>query len=345
MTCPEGASILKRISLLAAGLLLVYVAALFGQDNSQRKPATIEGIVTQFGTGEALRDVRVTATGTAATRSATTNAQGRFLIADLPPGSYTLDASATLFVRARKNNFHLNLSSDQHLRDLHVQLTPAAVITGRIYDQNRRPVPSVRVEAIRYRYQEGAKVFVFAGVGHSDDRGEYRIYDLQPDVYYVRAVPSPSSPESSLAPVYYPGVVDSQDAVPITVMAGTESSAIDLALGVNKTFSVRLKVAVAVPNVAPIATFAAVRRDRSVPELTMLHPESLGDGLYRIAPFTPGAYDIFAQVRTPASDFGMTGRISVIIADQDVEAGILTVRLNTSLTGRLLASAIGRATV
>jgi len=328
---------LKRNILPAVGMLLVYAAALFGwQDSGTKvKPATIEGIVTKSGTGEPLRDVRVTVTG-AGVDSVTTNAEGRFRIADLAPGAYNLDASATLFVPTRKNNLYLNLSPDQHLRDVNIQLTPAAVITGRVYDQNRRPLPALHVEALRYQYRDGAKVLIWAGSGQSDDRGEYRIYNLQPGTYYVRATPSATSLQAALAPAFYPGVVDLQDGVPITVAAGTESSAIDISLGGTRTFSVRVKIAAAFPNVG--ASFAAVRLGRGMPESIILHPEPLGDGAYRISPFTPGAYDIFAQVQTPASEFTQTGRISVNIANQDVEAGILAVRPSGSLSGRLIAS-------
>src|SRR5436309_2141945 len=152
-------------------------------------------------------------------------------------------------------------------------------------------------------------------------------------------MPSPPSLQAAWAPVYYPGIIDPQEGVLVTVAPARESSAIDIPLGENRTFSVRLEIGVASPNVVSGATFAAVRQDRSVPELIRLQSESLGDGAYRISPFTPGAYDIFAQVRTPASEFSIqTGRMSVNIADQDVEAGVLALRPNGSLAGRLVAS-------
>src|SRR5262249_23492920 len=103
-------------------------------------------MVTKLGTGEPLRNIRVTVSGGSGSRSVTTDAQGRFLISDLAPGGYTLEAFGVLFVRTRKAKNYLNLSPDQHLRDVNLQLTPAAVITGRIYDQNREPLPSVAVE-------------------------------------------------------------------------------------------------------------------------------------------------------------------------------------------------------
>lgn len=101
---------MKRTTLPAFGLLLAFAVALFGQENPTRgEPATIEGIVSKLGTGEPLRDVHVTATGASGANKVTTNAQGRFVIADLAPGTYNLDACATLFVRARRNSLNLNV--------------------------------------------------------------------------------------------------------------------------------------------------------------------------------------------------------------------------------------------
>ena len=51
-----------------------------------------------------------------------------------------------------------------------------------------------------------------ANQAQSDDRGEYRLFNLQPGAYYVRATPATNSLQASLAPVYYPGVIDSRDA-------------------------------------------------------------------------------------------------------------------------------------
>jgi hypothetical protein len=316
-------------------LLFLCVATLAGQGGVSVKRGAIEGVVMRSGTGELLRDVRVTVTGIGGERSTVTNDKGRFLIAELAPGTYNLEASAALFVRARKSR--LNVAPDQRL-GIDVQLTPTAVITGRVYDQNQRPLPSVRVEALRYQYREGAQVLVLAAAGHSDDRGEYRIYDLQPGAYYVRAVPSPASPQAALAPVYYPGALDPQDGILVKAAPGTESNAIDIRLGDNTTFLVRLTVAV--PNVAG-ASFSAVRVDRGVPESIVLQPQSLGAGVYQLQSFTPGAYEIFARIqsRISASQISiLTGRTVVNVTNQDVDAGMLPLRPAVPLKGRFNVS-------
>lgn len=329
---------MRRITLPAFGLLLVFAAALFGQEHPTRgQPATIEGIVTKLGTGEPLRDVRVTATGASDPKKVTTNAEGRFVIPDLAPGIYNLDASATLFVRARKNSLNLHVSPGEHLRGINIQLVRTGVITGHVSDQDGQPFPSVSVDALRYQYRDGAKVFISAGHGQSDDRGEYRIFNLPPDVYYVRATPSPSL-EPALAPVYYPRGVDPQDSIPVKVVPDTESSAVDIPLGGNRTSSVRLKIALS-GSPGQAVTFAVARRDRGMPEVMAFQTKSLGDGVYRLSPFTSGAYEIFAQVQGAAPQMEIqTGRMSVNIATDDVDAGMLAVRPNGAMEGRIVVT-------
>jgi Carboxypeptidase regulatory-like domain len=324
-----------RTTLAGVGLLFLSGTVLFAQSGAAVKGGTIEGVVTRSGTGEPLHDVLVTATGVSGQKRAVTDEKGRFLLADLASGAYSLEASAMLFVRARKNG--LNVAPDQRL-GVDVQLTPTAVIAGRVYDQNQHPLAAVRVEALRYQYRDGTQVLVLAGTGHSDDRGEYRVYNLQPGAYYVRAVPSPASPQSALAPVYYPGALDAQDGILIKTAPGTESNAIDIRLGDNRTFRVRL--AIAAPN-AVGASFSAIRVDRSVPESIVLQQQSLGSGVYQLSPLAPGSYEIFARVqsRLSASQIGiLTGRTAVNIGDQDVDAGTLAVRLAEPLKGRFIVS-------
>jgi hypothetical protein len=319
------------------GVLLVSAAAVRGQDDPATRPATIEGIVIRAGSGEPLRAARVTLTGVTSVKSATTNEKGRFFIVDVSPGVYTVEASASLFVPSRKSQ--LQLSSDQHLRDVAIQLTPTAVITGHIYDQDQQPLASVRVEALRYQYRDGARTLVMAEAAHSDDRGEYRIYNLQPGAYYIRATPSGTSKQAALAPAYYPGTLDSEESVPVRAAPGMEAGAIDVRLGEHRTFFVQLAIAGAFDNGVSGTSFSAVRIDRSAPESIAVEAQSLGNGVYRIAPLRPGTYDVFAQVqvRTAASHWTVhTGRIAITVTDQDFDAGVLAVRPNGSLKGQFV---------
>src|SRR5438046_605763 len=94
------------------------------QQNDVR-PATLEGYAKNQKTAEPLADVRVTITqefsttpGAApATKSATTDSDGKFVITGVAPGRYTVTAARTLFFRPRRNTGALTvtLASDQRL--------------------------------------------------------------------------------------------------------------------------------------------------------------------------------------------------------------------------------------
>jgi hypothetical protein len=50
-------------------------------------------------------------------------------------------------------------------------------------------MPGTSVRVMRFQYAQGARQLVVAGSGQSDDRGQYRIWGLNPGEYYVAAFP------------------------------------------------------------------------------------------------------------------------------------------------------------
>jgi hypothetical protein len=329
---------------IICGLLLVSVAVVGQQTPTKPKAASVAGIVTRDGTGEPIPDVQVTATASSpegAPKSATSDAEGRFVISDLAPGRYTINAVRTLFVRARRNSASLsvNLTADEHLRALNIRLQPTAVISGRIFDENRQPLRAVRVEALYYQYRDGVRVLSVVGQGQSDDRGEYRVFNLQPDTYYVRAA-LPGSGAQTAAAIYYPGAVDSLDAVALKAGPGAELNAVDLSFTGAQTYSVRFKIVSSSPIAAnPLLRFVAVRTDRANPVSVSAQPESLGDSTYRISNLAPGAYDIYVQSRPGPTDVQkiyQSGRMSVNVGKEDSVAGTVALRPAGTLVARLI---------
>jgi uncharacterized protein (DUF2141 family) len=58
-----------------------------------------------------------------------------------------------------------------------------------VVDENGDPSAGTQVRALRYIIRTGERTLQQAGVDSTDDRGMYRIYDLQPGEYIVNAVP------------------------------------------------------------------------------------------------------------------------------------------------------------
>src|SRR6266702_2625432 len=82
----------------------------------------------------------------------------------------------------------LSLVPGQHVKDVLFRLVPAAVITGRVVDEDNEPLLGATVQALRYGYVRGQRQLVPAGEEQTNDLGEYRIHSMAPGRYYVSAV-------------------------------------------------------------------------------------------------------------------------------------------------------------
>lgn len=159
--------------------------------------------------------------------SAMTDDQGRFEFKEVPPGSYEVRVEHTGFVPARHSRQIVRLNPGQAIQDLALRLTPAAVITGHVLNEQGEPLASVSVQAMRYAYSATGRRLQGAGGANTDDQGEYRMFGLPPGRYYVRAsfnmnagevagsvAPGSGStgPQMRYPPTYYPGVDSAEEA-------------------------------------------------------------------------------------------------------------------------------------
>jgi hypothetical protein len=144
----------------------------------------------------------------------------------------------------------LTLEKGQHLKDLSLQMTPQAVITGRIVDENNEPIVSAHVRTLRYGYQMGRRQLTQAGGASTNDLGEYRIYGLAPGRVYLAARDrgnewealidaSASTAPDGYVTTYFPGTKDPASAVPIEVSAGAQLRGVNITLIKARTFRIR----------------------------------------------------------------------------------------------------------
>jgi hypothetical protein len=173
---------------------------------------SIEGSVTQLGTGQPVANARVTvslrpgqpgARGAAPLRRSNpsspiqpvfTDAKGNFLAAGLSDGVYNVLVQANGYVGRRYGRFPngtgtpVTVAAGQASKSVNVALTPAANIAGQVRDTSHQPLINVPVELLRYSYDDnGRRMYESVGVTQTNDHGEYRMYWVTPGRYYLRA--------------------------------------------------------------------------------------------------------------------------------------------------------------
>ena len=185
--------------------------------NASEGAATVEGVVTRGGTGEpiplavvqlarvrSINDIDIEAITSLEAQGpppyGTTDAGGRFVIQDVVPGSYQITAYRNGFVRQRHGQDDPGRSvSPVELRagatfEASIEMTPAAVIADRVVDEIGDAVPRAQVAAVQSRVgTDGQETLQAVRRATTDDRGQYRLFWLDPGEYTLTAafLPNP----------------------------------------------------------------------------------------------------------------------------------------------------------
>ena len=151
-------------------------------------------VVTDSGNSTPVRRATVRLEGApgTSTRMVGTDDDGRFVLAALPAGTFTLSVTKAGFIRAfhgssrpgRGPGVPIAIADGARL-EVTLRVLPGAAITGLITDQRGMPVLGVAVHAIDIR--GGSNVAPPPVM--TDDLGVYRIFGLPPGEYVVSALP------------------------------------------------------------------------------------------------------------------------------------------------------------
>ena len=140
---------------------------------------------------------------------------GSFHFDGLAAGFYDISAAKPQF-RGVIDSSSLELTASK--TDVQLKLSPFSVITGKVTDQDGQPLRGVNVAAISMQFPNGWRQGVVSRTAYTDDRGIFRLWNLHPAKYYLKAAgrsggtysvvvdsePAASS-EESFVPVYFGG--------------------------------------------------------------------------------------------------------------------------------------------
>ena len=283
-----------------------------------------------------------------------TDDQGRFSFSGLEPARYQLSAERQGYLRqsygARKysgGGTPLRLGQDQHIKDVVLKLSPQAVLTGKVVDEDGDPVANVQVRAMKMLYRSGRKQWQEVGSGQTSDIGEYRIPSLDPGRYLVGTRPRnpnnmmnapsnqplPDAPELSYTSTYYPSTTDSANAVPIDVGPGGEIRGIDVRLIKAQVFRIRGRVlngaaSAGGPGRGGLMVGLMLKDGGRLPN--NMSPARPPENLFEIRGVAPGSYILFTQGGGPNQPLGL---MPVEVGRRHLENVVLNVPAGADLQG------------
>lgn len=325
----------------------------------------IEGHVVSAATGEAVSDARIRLSVVAdpgspdylripRTFAGVTDAKGNFVFEGLAPNKYFLSAEIEDYVRQAYGPFELGV--ERGVGDIVVRIKQAAVVTGHIVS-GTGPLEGIEVILVQGSYDgNGRKAFVSLQNARTDDRGEYRLFGIQPGSYYLMArapsteslsrltglVPGLPFPQETLrkyGALYYPGTAEFSAASALELKPGTEAKAIDFVMSEQPTYRVRGRVVDAAtgnPGSASIGIFA--RNGVGITGSSFDTPSP--GGTFEIRNVPPGEHVLVgilsgANPSTPNEEPGRIISVPVDVAGADVENVVLTFAPLAHIRGRL----------
>lgn len=319
----------------------------------------IAGLVTRQDTGEPLNKAAVVLQSNESVEKssfAITDGQGHFEFDNVEPGSYRLEVSHNGYVNSEYGQkkpgdpgANLSLAAGQKMTDLVFKLLRSASISGHIMDEDGEPVSNVSVKAYQASSRRGKGGLGAVGGASTNDLGEYRIFDLRPGRYYIRATfqsrknlagIAPSSPQISredYPPTFYPNTTDPAKAGTISTKAGDEIPAVDFILKPSRVVTVTGKVfnTLTIQPDSNVSVSLIPRGAILVGDDATLQGESWNrKGSFIIRDVFPGSYILQAWWSNNREHF--SARRVLEVGYSDVEGANLTITRGEDVAGHVV---------
>ncbi len=361
---PTGASLAASAasrSLIAAFCLLLCGARLPAQAPARDASASdapgtsvIRGRVTLSGSDDPIPRalVRVISPALKTPRTTKTGADGRYEIAGLRGGRYSVAVTKANFVAANFGQRRpggpgtpFDLADGQAAGNVDLRLFRAGVISGRVLDEFGDPAADVAVATLRYQFMNGERRLAPAGARSvSNDIGEFRLFGLAPGDYIVSAslqsfAFGDTDDRSAYAATYYPGTPNPSQAQRITIAPGQTVG--DLTLGLQPARAMKISGVALDASGKPMAGAMVMAMGRNLFDTNMRPAQVRPDGRFTIGGVVAGDYILRADHRRDDGD-QEEAMLPITVSDADIaDVQLVAVRPST-VRGRVVFQGEGQ---
>jgi len=337
-----------------AVLLALFPAALLAQQ------ASIEGVTVDKSTGEPISGVHISLiTGVmnsvTSAYGALSDRTGHFSIATIRPGTYLMICERTGYLHVISKGIpNVSVKPGEHLTNFKIELTPRAILSGRVLDENGDPMQEISVEAVPVSSDIGTSMMqaMTDAISRSfgtDDRGEFRL-TVVPGKYYLKAAsrggpnvrfggnPTERRNDGSTLPPYgttfYPSIPAQTRATVVEAIGGKDISGLEIRLIRQQAISIS-GIVTGAPENGPRPTINA----QQIVEGKSGRGESRNasaapDGKFSITGLQPGRYRVWASYSS-----GKT-RLGSLMTELNVDSGdtplTLTLVSMAEVTGKVV---------
>ncbi len=295
------------------GMWAVCLAAAWSAGAQAPQKCAIAGHVVNAVTGAPLKKAAVWVEAFSAARgvnggpnvagpSAVTDAQGRFSLEDIDPGSYFLSARRTGYLDQGFGAAEpdivgppVKLAAGDRMGDLTIRLTPQSLLYGKVTDEDGEAVPDAEVSLYRISYAGGRKQFEVASGTVSQADGSIIIGNVASGRYYlgawIRGGEQDPNTREIYVPTFYPSTSDPSSAGPIEVAAGAEVRGLEIRLRKARTFRIRGRTAANI-------SLQLRPRDRTIGSAATTGVNTGRDGRFEFTGVLSGRYAIVPEEGT-----------------------------------------------
>jgi hypothetical protein len=220
---------------------------------------------------------------------------------------------------------------------------PGAIV-GRILDQQSSPVHGAVVDALVIRNDRGTDMLVSVRSARTDERGEFRLADLAPGLYYVSAV-NPSKEDLHYSATYAPGTAFADEAESVAVTGTGNPPRVEFRL--KAAPPARVSGQLVSYDSKPLLNGAVTMTPAPNQGAPIVPPQDITifpDGRFTFGRVAPGHYQIRARGQTASGGSALFAIFGTFVDGRDVEGILMTLRPGATMAGRLSIDAKHGAT-